>query len=191
MRRRQVHLDRVDRTAILRAAAREGRPFRSRLRPADGPAPMGPAKGKAHRAVPFEDARRMVRDHGAYRHLLRPGAEPQGSARTPAQQGARHVHRGGRHPPARPRAKVQPDACTAGADGVGASCTSNDAQRLVSCALRLCTTDRRPLSFTWAAHGSIMTCEVVMVEEVSWTNFSSTSQRPSRVRYTVIAPWQT
>ncbi len=54
-------------------------------------------EGTDRRGVPVQDPRRVVRDHGTHRRLLRSGAPDGGSDAAPAQRRPRHVRRGRRY----------------------------------------------------------------------------------------------
>ena len=71
-RRRQVRLARVARAAVLRRAhAHHGSRRRSRLRQADGSSRLASAEAAPARGLHHEDPRRVVRDPGAHRRVLR------------------------------------------------------------------------------------------------------------------------
>ena len=94
VRRRQVHLDRLDRAAVLRRAAAAHRARRRpRVRPADGQGDVAAPQGAPRRAVRSEDPRRVVRADGAHRRLLRSGADDERGGAASAQRRARHVRR--------------------------------------------------------------------------------------------------
>ena len=59
---------------------------RRRVRQADGQGAVAGAEGAARRGVQDQDPRRVVRDHGAHRRLLRPGADDERGRRAPAQR---------------------------------------------------------------------------------------------------------
>ena len=89
VRRRRVHLDRIDRAAVLRRAAAPHRARRRpRVRQADGPVPHGRTlKARLAELFAHEDTRRMVRDDGAHRRLLRAGAhDERGAAPSPQRR---------------------------------------------------------------------------------------------------------
>src|ERR1700676_1271576 len=120
MRLRPVRFDRLDRTAVLRAAAPACRAFGRRLRCPDGSQGMARAEAKTGAGVQDKDPRRMVRDHGRHRHLLRPDPDHAGGAQSPAHGGAKDFCRAPRRHPAGARAALFPHAVRdprAGDDG--------------------------------------------------------------------------
>jgi crotonobetainyl-CoA:carnitine CoA-transferase CaiB-like acyl-CoA transferase len=100
---RQFHLDRLDRAAVLCAAAPACGLNRCRLRRADGSQGLAGAEGEADRSIQEQDARRLVQDHGGHRHLLRADPDHGGSAKAPTQRRAKNFCRTPRRHPARPR----------------------------------------------------------------------------------------
>ena len=79
---RQVRLDRVDRAAVLRRAAAPRRPGRARSCPTRWTGPVAGDEGAARRALQDQDPRRVVRDHGAHRRVLRAGADARARRRS-------------------------------------------------------------------------------------------------------------
>ena len=65
-------------------------------------------KGRLEVHLPPEDPRRVVRDHGAHRRVLRARAHHERSRRPSPQPGPRHLRRGRRDRAAGARAPVQP-----------------------------------------------------------------------------------
>ena len=63
-------------------------------------------KSRLEQHLPQQDARRMVRDHGGHRHLLRAGAHHEGGLAASARQGARRLCRRLGLPAARRRAAL-------------------------------------------------------------------------------------
>ncbi len=95
-KRRQACLHRLDRAAVLCPAARKDRPQGRIAAGADGPQGLGAAQEPHGRHLQDQDARRMVRDHGRHRHLLRAGAHHEGGAEPRPRQGAQRLCRRGR-----------------------------------------------------------------------------------------------
>src|SRR6476469_8618506 len=101
MRLRQLHLDRIDRAAVLCAAAPARRAFRHRLRRPDGPQGLARAQTETDRRLQDKNPRRVVQDHGRYRRLLRAGPDHGGSPATSAHGGAEDFRQPPRRHPAR------------------------------------------------------------------------------------------
>ena len=99
--RRQARLGRLHRGQVLRRApgADRGGP-RLPSRPVR-PGGVGERDGAVRGHLPDEDPRRVVRDHGGKRRVLRAGALARRSPRPPPQPGAGDLRRGGRGGPAR------------------------------------------------------------------------------------------
>ena len=85
-RRRQVRLHRLDRAAVLRRAAPAHRPRRRGAALAAGQAAVAGPQGAAGGDLRDQDRRRVVRDHGGHRRLLRAGAVDARGPRAPAQR---------------------------------------------------------------------------------------------------------
>ena len=100
--RREVHLTRLARAAVLRRVDGAHRARRRGTPRADGPRRLAGAARAVHRAVQVEDARRVVRDPRGHRRVLRAGAPAERGGRAPAHQGAGHDHRA-RRPRCSPR----------------------------------------------------------------------------------------
>ncbi len=92
-----AELLRADRPGRRRHAAQPARPE-----------PVAGAQGAVRGAVQDEDPRRVVRDHGGHRRVLRPGAVDGRGPAAPAQRGAGHVRRAQRRRAAGPGAPLQP-----------------------------------------------------------------------------------
>ena len=71
--RRQVRVDRIDRAAVLRRAPAPHRPRGRGAAVAARPGPVARAQGAARGGLQGQDARRVVRDHGGHRRVLRAG----------------------------------------------------------------------------------------------------------------------
>ena len=100
-RRRQVHRARLARAAVLRRVPGPHRPRRRKSSRAqidrEGADVLRDA---VHRAVPDEDARRVVRSPRRHRRVLRAGAADERGRAASAHQGARHDRRIRRRAPA-------------------------------------------------------------------------------------------
>ena len=90
---RPLRLDRLDRAAVLRAAARACRSLGFRLRCANGPRGLAGSQGQADAGYQEQDARGLVQDHGRHRHLLCAGADHGGGAEASAHGRAQRVRR--------------------------------------------------------------------------------------------------
>ena len=103
---------RVDRAAVLRRAAAAHRPRRA-IPSSSGrwTRTCGRTSRPAPAGVRDQDARRVVRDHGAHRRVLRPGADDERGRRAPAQHRPQPVHRRRRRAAAGPRAAVLAHRC--------------------------------------------------------------------------------
>ena len=119
MQGRRVHLAGLDRAAILCRTAPARRPRRRALRRPDGCEELAGDEGEDGRGVQDQDPRRMVRDHGRHRRLLRAGAVAVGSAKTSAHGGAQDFRRRRRHNAARAGATVFTHALGDQEDGGG------------------------------------------------------------------------
>ena len=92
--RRQVRLDRLDRGASSTTSCSSSRDSKAERLPRQIDRKAWPEmKERVGRALPDQDARRMVRDHGRHRRLLRAGAEHGRGAPPSAQPAARHLRR--------------------------------------------------------------------------------------------------
>src|ERR1700737_1807953 len=106
MRLRPVRLDRLDRAAILCAAAPARGPNGGRFRRADGPQCLARAEAEAGRNLQDKNPRRVVQDHGRHRHLLRTGPDHERGAAPSAHGGKKYFCRAPRRNAARPRAAL-------------------------------------------------------------------------------------
>ncbi len=97
---------RLDRAAILCAAAEAYRAARAKPARADRPHHLARHANAARAHLQDQDARGMDRDHGADRHLLRAGAAHVGSDAPSAQRPSRQLCRGGRHRRSRDRRRA-------------------------------------------------------------------------------------
>ena len=100
MRRRRVHLDRLDRAAVLRRAAALDRPRRTTP---SSPSRWTSRRGRTSRQRLAEVFATKTRDEWcalmeAHRRVLRAGADDERGGAASAQRGARHLRRGRRAP---------------------------------------------------------------------------------------------
>ena len=73
--RQQVRRDRLDRSEVLRRAAREVGAQGRKAAASAGSLAMARDEGSPEDDLPHQDARRVVQDHGGQRHLLRARAQ--------------------------------------------------------------------------------------------------------------------
>src|SRR5439155_4161171 len=98
--RRELDLDRVDRTALLPATRDAARPRSGRRRTTGRSGCVATAARAVHRGLPIEVALGLLRPPVRNGRVLRPGAHDVRGRRTPAQRAPGDVRRGARLPPA-------------------------------------------------------------------------------------------
>src|SRR5258708_3755567 len=123
---RPVRLDRLDRAAVLCTAAPARGADGGRFRCADGPQGVARAEAEAGRGLQNQDARRLVQDHGRYRHLLRAGPDHERGAESSAHGGAKHFCRAPWRDAARTGAALFAHAVSDPRSGDGGYCGSRE-----------------------------------------------------------------